>query len=504
MKKNLLKGMFVAVALLTGSMNTMADEIQATLDHTASVKGGSNALTGTVDQEQEYYNNDATSGWIGWAFAQFSFSLPAGESVQKAELTWKATAGKGYPTSIYYLNAGTSIDYESLKSVQDATDYRFAENKTKIKEEGSVQGGKQYTTDVTNAIKAMNSANQAYVIFQFTGNAGSANLYGKASADAPTLVITTTSESTYAITFKETNGVAATVKIDETDVTNGTDLVDGTYNFTATATGYQDYAGSFTVAGAAQEVTFTMTAKETYNYTVKAVDGENNDLGTVATGSGFADESITYYYPEFALSGTTLYTKNRNGSNPYWGATATLDANNKEFSVTYGDGTISDVVFYKEAEDMEGFTPKTTNNATIRCSGGTGGISTEEVTLTTLESGKYKIFGQVWGTANLTATIKAGETTVWELASTGSLVSSTSEEFDLAESTTLTIVTTGANDNRMLDLVYIVRTGDSTTVGINDIKATESTNAIFNLQGQQVRQAMKGLYIVNGKKVVMK
>jgi len=291
----------------------------------------------------------------------------------------------------------------------------------------------------------------------------------------PTATITYTTETTYNVTFTETNSVTATVKIGETDVTSGTKLANGTYDFTATAAGYQNYAGSFTVSGADKEVTFTMTPKTVYNYTVKAVDGSDNDLGTVASGSGYANEEVTYYYPEFVLSGTTLYTKNGNGSNPYWGASGTLDSDNKEFTVTYGNGTIENVVFYKEAEEIDGFTAKTTNNAPIRCSAGTGGISTDPVALTTLPAGKYTIFGQVWGTTGLTATVKAGDVTVWEQASTGSLVSSTSAEFNLIESTDLTVVTTGGNDNHMLDLIYIVRTGDATTSIPVDIKADGST-----------------------------
>lgn len=462
MNKILFKTLLLTIMATLWGSSAWATETEATLDHTASVKGGSNALAGTVDQNQEYYNIDASSGWIGWAFAQFSFSLPAGENITEAKLTWKATSGKGYGTSIYYLNAGKAIDYNELATVTTATDYRFPDDKTFIETAGSVQNGVKHTINVTNAVKDIVNANQSYIIFQFTANNGGANLYGKASENAPTLVITTTSEATYTVTFAEANDVDAIVKIDGVDVTNGTTLVNGTYNYTATAAGYKDYNGSFIVEGSDVGVIFEMTAKSVYNYTVKAVDGDGNDLGTVGSGSGFEDENVTYYYPEFVQKENTLYQvkQEKYASKNYWCNTEKLDANNKEFSVTYGDGTISDVVFYKEAEDMEGFTAKTTNYATVRCSNGTGGISTEAVALTTLEAGKYKIFGQVWGTNGLTATVKAGETTVWELASTGSLANFTSEEFELSTSTELTVVTTGGNDNRMLDLIYIVKTGD--------------------------------------------
>ena len=281
----------------------------------------------------------------------------------------------------------------------------------------------------------------------------------------PAVSITYTTETAYAVTFSETNGVAATVKIDGSDVTSGTSLPNGTYDFTATATGYRDYAGSFTVAGAAKNVEFTMTAKSIYNYSVVAKDGSSNNLGTVNTGSGYEDETVTFYYPEFVLSGTTLYKKNKNDGNPYFGASGTLDADNKEFTLTYGDAEISNVVFYTEAEDISGFTAKTTNNATIRCSKGTGGIvdGSDPVKLTTLPAGKYVIFGQVWGTTGLTAGVTANGKVVWSKASTGSLAEETSAEFNLIASTDLYVYTTGGNDNHMLDLIYIQRTGDATT-----------------------------------------
>lgn len=465
MNKILFKTLLLTIMATLWGSSAWAEETEATLDHTAGAQWGSNTGASTVDAEKEHYNNDASSSWSGCAYAKFSFVIPEGASITKAMLTYSVNQGgrSGRDDIIYYMAKDFDLDWNNFAG-QTATDLRYTNNRAGKAVAAAATGGTgdrlNLTQEVTTAVRAIYEAGQNYIIFQWTGNAGGADLYGKDSENAPKLVITTTTEATYTVTFAETNGVEATVKIDGTDVTNGTSLVNGTYNYTATAVGYKDYNGTFTVDGEDLEVIFAMEAKSVYNYTVKAYDGDGNELGTVGRGNGFEDENVTYYYPEFVLSGTTLYTKNRNNSNPYWGATEKLDANNKEFTVTYGDGTITDVVFYKEAEEMDGFTPKTTNNATIRCSNGTGGISTEAVALTTLEAGKYKIFGQVWGTNGLTATVKAGETTVWELATTGSLTSSSSEEFELSTSTELTVVTTGGNDNRMLDLIYIVKTGD--------------------------------------------
>jgi hypothetical protein len=45
---------------------------------------------------------------------------------------------------------------------------------------------------------------------------------------------------------------------------------------------------------------------------------------------------------------------------------------------------------------------------------------------------------------------------------------------------------------------------DATATGINAVAAEKANNVIFNLNGQRVMNAQKGMYIINGKKVVLK
>lgn len=45
---------------------------------------------------------------------------------------------------------------------------------------------------------------------------------------------------------------------------------------------------------------------------------------------------------------------------------------------------------------------------------------------------------------------------------------------------------------------------ESETTGINEVKTMKASNDIYNLKGQRVEKAKKGLYIIGGKKVVMK
>lgn len=317
------------------------------------------------------------------------------------------------------------------------------------------------TFDIADAIKA--SENGIITILVYETAAGGGYIKN------PVVEVEWTNAAAYSVTFTETNGVKAEVTVNGSNVTNGTNLVNGTYNFTATAVGYNDYNGEFTVNGADLNVEYTMTAKSEWNYIVNGADADGNVLGKLSEGKGYENDVITYYYPEFFLKEGTLYSKGKNSTNPFFGTTGTLDSENKEFVVKYDGATIADVVFYKEAEEMEGFISRNTNNASIRCSNGLGGTVKDggSVLLTTLPAGKYKIFGQVWGVEGLTAKVQRNAddsdsepVDLWSLASTGSLTDKTSEEFELAKETELYVSTEGSDSKRMLDLIYIVKTGD--------------------------------------------
>jgi hypothetical protein len=59
------------------------------------------------------------------------------------------------------------------------------------------------------------------------------------------------------------------------------------------------------------------------------------------------------------------------------------------------------------------------------------------------------------------------------------------------------------NNARALEMNF----DDNETTGLSEIKntnLTNNTNEVFNLAGQRVAQPTKGLYIVNGKKVIIK
>lgn len=165
--------------------------VTATLVHTAGTGWGSNTGKNTVDGAAEYYNNEAGSGWAGAAFAEFGFELPNGATITKATLTWNATNGNNKDNrnnKIYYLNEGQTVDYEAITTSEPALLYTDA--KTYITNVPYTKGNPSAIsdeTDVTDAVKSL--AAQKSIIFQWTGNGGGATLAGKASENAPKLVI---------------------------------------------------------------------------------------------------------------------------------------------------------------------------------------------------------------------------------------------------------------------------------------------------------------------------
>ena len=59
-------------------------------------------------------------------------------------------------------------------------------------------------------------------------------------------------------------------------------------------------------------------------------------------------------------------------------------------------------------------------------------------------------------------------------------------------------------DNNNKGTVWYILLTKSTTTGIETVKAVETKGEFFNLAGQRVAQPTKGLYIVNGKKAIIK
>lgn len=251
-------------------------------------------------------------------------------------------------------------------------------------------------------------------------------------------------------------------------------------------------------------VTLTFRKGEIYSYAI--YDSVNDD--EIQSGSAYEGESVTIYYPQYINVDGTLYSAATQNSGYYY--TLTLSSDNTKGTVTYTDASITNVVFLAEGEDIEGMTVCTGANSLVRSSkGGAAYAESEDVIITTLQAGTYVITLETFNSAGTAATytFTAGETSL-ELSGTAKSNKSTatSEEFVLEEASSL-VLTAGAGEaNAGIDLIYITGTVSDSTNGISDLSSAKSldASAVYNLQGVRVENPTKGLYIQNGKKVIIK
>ena len=385
------KSLLIAAGLLIGSANAWGGNVVATLNHTAGNAGGSSTSgvnsvdcnTGAADVAGEFFNTDGTSNWAGWAFADFSFTIPDGQYILSATLTYSIHLGENKKRTyeLYYLNDGISLSsteitsniysdgasiYDFLLNEQASkaatahTSLKYDGHRTKITvtDNALTQATKNFTQDVTNAVKAIYDAGQNYIIFQWTASSSYSYLHGKGKTDAPTLTITTVDASSnvsYTVKFQDTGG--NTIK-DDVVYTNGvvgevysapsSDLITFYSADTNKKYVYKSGQNSSTEASSTASenvVTLVFDTYTKYHYALTTSAGAQEDT---QEGDKYSDESITLYYPVCIKDGSDYYVVDKNASTPYYGYTLSSEETSKTITYTLDP----DVVYYAEAENI--------------------------------------------------------------------------------------------------------------------------------------------------------
>ena len=179
-------------------------------------------------------------------------------------------------------------------------------------------------------------------------------MYGKGAAEEkqPILKITYTTDVVYSFSFEETAGLKPQVVVysDEakTQVADASALKPGTYYYTATHAGYEDYAGSFEVTSANETVTFTMTLKPRFTFTVNAVDQNGEVLETLFTDEdAYQGKTISCTYPKYRTDANGKVTHKCDATTFY--KSYTLDAVRAE-TISYTEYT--GTAYFQEAEGI--------------------------------------------------------------------------------------------------------------------------------------------------------
>ena len=243
-------------------------------------------------------------------------------------------------------------------------------------------------------------------------------------------------------------------------------------------------------------ITVTFREAVKYNYSVEAVNEAGELMRSLGEYSDFEGENAKAPYNTYVLneSDSTLYEAAKTGMeyNKY----VALTEDNMKVQVTYTKSSISNVVYYQEAENVWGLTKATNGNTGIRSSNSASAYAAEEdVELTSLSTGKYKMTAVICDAK----TDKSGSFSFIAKADTILTVntvnvnwtSGTSEEFTVIGNTPISLVK-GGNDMQAVDFFYIQKTGVVPPTEVANIAALKDvqegmevklalTNAVVNL-----------------------
>ena len=272
------------------------------------------------------------------------------------------------------------------------------------------------------------------------------------------------------VTFSETNGADITVMVDGEayDVSKKYEV--GEYSFTATAEGYEDYEGTFSVTSddlsvGSKTVEFTMLSATDvksitveYVYNDEIVASEAYDMSSLTENPQVGD-SFTVPFRAYVSKDGKLYQTRNNGSNPYYGDEVALEKNTvvtKTVSeVDLGGGTL---------ELFDDLDASTGNNASIRASYMSAYDNKAYTSSEVLPAGVYTFIVRYYGRGR-GSVLKVGDTTVKELT-TKSWTTETSTNVIVPEDGILTLVAGPSKTYDPLDIVIAIRTGDLQPVNI--------------------------------------
>lgn len=220
--------------------------------------------------------------------------------------------------------------------------------------------------------------------------------------------------------------------------------------------------GGITASGS----TYTLTYREaeTYNY---SVIGKVDDvvIKEFAKGQNLEGETVSSPYLRYVEKDGVWYEAKR-GTSVYYKASAVLDADNQELVIAYKKADINNVAYFKEAEEIEGLTVSTNQNADIRCSNAAGAYNSSEtpVVVATLPAGTYQLTIGLWGgKATLNFKLNDGGKEPWTIPFTGSF-QDVSKELVLEAETEISIPKSDAANGRCLDYVLVQKTAEPVSV----------------------------------------
>ena len=501
-----------------------------------------------------FANQNRNYGGTYLALVKFdAFQALFGKKLTKATLkfTSKCTVS-GKNSNIYV--APIKTDWDPTKITWNNGNNSATLGATSYVDAGNFKGEKAATMDVTEALKNAADTVIAYAFYTATGRE---QLLSKVSLELE--YVEAAASANFTIKY-----MCGGAEVKESRVETGTkgaasvisdadkaDFIAGSKKYIYV----NDNAGEVTVAAdGSSVVTVNFREASTFNYSIVTDKGL-----TVASGSSFEGEKPTVGYPRYALSQADSVLYQAGPTNKEYRKEITMDEDNKSVVIAYNKESVNKVVFYTEGEDISGTTPVTYGNVAVRASKAGAVKTSEDVAITMLPAGKYKIhvgcFTYATVFADKVINLGIGDKVIGFTCSAVNLSEVCSDEIVLSKTKTLKYLAEGSGDNAALDYLYIEKTGNvvesngedfipgdgptydpdkapeggiesatrpehgmatspsdttqndntnGTATGINGAEAEAQIVSIVNVNGAKVNSLQKGINIVtysNGKRV---
>ena len=499
MMKNILKSLFVAVALVAGSTMAFAEEFvftpQATViwgngddskDQAPNTNGDVNyydasATTWNVSQSAvangSFKNNNNGYGGSYILISKFDGAANlAGKTIQKATLKFTSVctvSGKNSNVQAAYIGTGwdaTTATWNTVNTAEIMNAVQFHEG-TNVK-----TSPVDFNLDVTDIVSADEDKVLGFAVYTYTAREQKISnlslvveaIDASASADYTINFVTLEGEVVKTETVTESIGGEISLKDAFKEPFYNEDN-SAKYIYVG-----DDAEGKTVAADGSTIVTVTVRVADKFEYSVVAVDEAGELLQTLNSGSNFEGESFKVPYNKYVLNNAdnTLYASD--ATSKEYNKSITLSENGMQVKVTFKKTDITDVVYLQEAEDIWGLTKATNGNTGIRSSNSASAYAAEEdVEITGLSTGKYKLTAVICDAtknAGSTFSFAAGEDTIAKITATAvNWFAGTSDEFTVMGNYVPVKLLKGGNANQAVDLVYIQKTGGVPAVAVANI-----------------------------------
>lgn len=546
MKQNLLKTMLVGIAVLAGTVGAMAEDSYTEIYSRTTEYGANNIWTENdiadwggnsnlqLSVPTEAGSTDSYHGlWFNTTKPGSSYSATKSFDVTdnakvKYEINWYFANSTGRTSNFEYIQIGDKIrfSYTSDYKLYLTTDGTSSQSGTVV-----LSGKGSYTKKI---IAIINTATKSVESLSFDGTDytekmpatldGSLNSisfgFVRGGATSNWAYPNGIQDITVSQCEQQVSTADYTINYNCDGSTVNTEKATGTVEQTITAKSVvydkdsirylivDETAPSITLASSNNVL--NVNVRKPYSATLTVTTNIAGIDSIVTTKLEETDDkscAYSYVYSLYTKKDGVYYIADNTET---FGETGTFsDGETIEKTVKYSNAD-PDVLFFHEAEG-------TTVGSNTEYSGGAKGVVSAQnkrnrgISAGTFEAGTYNFIAAI--TANNKRSLVVREKTADDGAADSeifaTLNSETQEaEFTLTESKELVI--NGANSgtektNQSEDFDYVVIKKVSVPSGISSVSIPNATSQIYyNLSGQRISQPVKGLYIVNGKKVVIR